>query len=225
MMRLLCGLGLGLQLLACSAGLVFAADGQATAVVQELTEKIYRTLQEECRSIQEKPERLYTLVDQVLSPHADLHRMSQWVLGWHWRDMSEDQRREFQLQFRRLLVRTYATAIQTVSPENIHFLPPRAAGGDDQATVRTLITQPGERRVEIDYVMQRKSGDWLVYDVRVEGVSLVTNYRTTFGEQIRAQGVAGVLDALARRNREGMTEETAKHIRSLQSGACAAAAR
>jgi phospholipid transport system substrate-binding protein len=223
MMRRIYSVGIGLQLLACTAGPVFADASEALAVVQELTEEVYQTLQAECRSIQEEPERLYTLVEQVLSPHADLRRMSRWVLGRYWRDMNERQRREFEGQFRQLLVRTYATAIQTVSRENIHFLPPRGGGGGDKAIVRTEIRPPGEPVVGIDYAMHREPRGWLVHDVRVEGVSLVASYRTTFGEQIRAKGAAAVIDALEQRNRQEMSEETAGHIRSLQAQACAAA--
>jgi phospholipid transport system substrate-binding protein len=77
--------------------------------------------------------------------------------------------------------------------------------------------------VGIDYAMHREPRGWLVHDVRVEGVSLVASYRTTFGEQIRAKGAAAVIDALEQRNRQEMSEETAGHIRSLQAQACAAA--
>jgi phospholipid transport system substrate-binding protein len=122
-------------------------------------------------------------------------------------------------------VRTYATAIQTVSPENIHYLPARDTGRINQATTRTQIRRPGEPVVAIDYAMYRKDNRWLVYDVRVEGVSLVTNYRTAFAEQIDDRGVAGLIDDLQRQNRQQMTEDTMRQIRSLQSRSCESGAQ
>lgn len=192
----------------------------AETVVRQLTERIYRVLLEQCDAIQAQPERLYSLVDGVLLPHADLEKMSQWVLGKYWRQADAAQRRDFEQQFWQLLVRTYATAIQTVAPENIHYLPTRDAGRADRAVVRTEIRQPGEAAIAIDYPMYRKLDRWLVYDVRVEGVSLVTNYRTTFADEIRGRGVPGLIAALKRQNQASMTADTADHIRSLQARHC-----
>jgi phospholipid transport system substrate-binding protein len=225
MNRLVCLLAIGLHLLLCPSGAAGANGAQAEAVVRDLTDTVYRTLHRECRAIQAQPEHLYALVDHILLPHADLRKMSQWVLGKYWRRADEAQREAFQRQFRQLLVRTYATAIQTVSPENIHYLPPRDSGRVGQATVRTEIRPPGEPAVAIDYAMYRKRDRWLVYDVRVEGVSLVTNYRTTFAEQMGDKGVAGLIAALQRRNREEMSAETARHIRGLQARSCDAGTR
>ena len=192
----------------------------AETVVRQLTDRIYRVLLEQCEAIQEQPERLYTVVDGLLLPHADLQKMSQWVLGRYWREADAQQRREFEHQFWQLLVRTYAAAIQTVAPENIHYLPSRDMGRSDRALVRTEIRQPGEAVIAIDYPMYRKQEHWLVYDVRVEGISLVTNYRTTFADEIKDKGVSGLIASLKRQNQASMTADTAEHIRSLQARHC-----
>ncbi len=218
-------LGVGLCLLLQWAGLAQAAASDAETVVRELTHDIYRVLSEQCQTIQERPEYLYVLVDAILLSHADLGKMSQWILGKHWRDAKELQRGEFEQQFRQLLVRTYSTAIQTVAPENIHYLPVRGAGRPDRALVRTEIRQPGEAVIAIDYPMYRTQQRWLVYDVRVEGVSLVTNYRTTFAEEIRDKGLAGLIAELKLRNDEPLTAEAAARIRKLQVESCKRQAR
>lgn len=194
----------------------------AETVVRQLTERVYRVLLDECAPIREQPERLYALVDEVLLPHADLDKMTQWVLGKYWRQADDAQRRDFAQQFRQLLVRTYATAIQTVTPASIYYLPGRDTGRPDQALVRTEIRQPGEAAVAIDYLMYRKQGRWMVYDVRVEGVSLVTNYRTTFAEEIYAKGLPRVIASLKQQNQAPMAQETAQRIRDLQSRHCLA---
>lgn len=213
-------LAIGLCLSIQSGAVGQAASTDAEMVVRELTERVYQVLLEQCEAIQEQPERLYALVDGVLLPHADLERMSQWVLGKYWRQADLAQREDFEQQFRQLLVRTYATAIQTAAPENIHYLPARATGRSDQAVVRTEIRQPGEAVIGIDYPMYRKQERWLVYDVRVEGVSLVTNYRTTFAEKIAGSGVAGMIASLKQENQAPMTADTADHIRRLQARHC-----
>ena len=206
----------------------FSADSDfagAETVVRNLTHEIYSTLQSECRDIGAHPERLYSVVDQVLSPHADLDGMSRWVLGAYWRELDEGQRSRFEEEFGRLLVRTYGTAIQTVSPDDINYLPSRGEGRTGQATVRTQIQPAGEVAIRIDYAMHFSADSWLVYDVRVEGVSLVTNYRTMFAEQIRRVGVAGLIEALGRSNRQPLSAEVVERIRALQSRSCTAASR
>ena len=113
-----------------------------------------------------------------------------------------------------------ARPIQTVAPENIHYLPTRDMGHSDRTLVRTEIRQPGEAVIAIDYPMYRKQERWLVYDVRVEGISLVTNYRTTFADEIKDKGISGLIASLKRQNQASMTAETAAHIRSLQARHC-----
>jgi phospholipid transport system substrate-binding protein len=212
--------GISLYFLVQSAAVTQAVSSDAETVVRQLTDRVYRVLMDQCAPIQERPERLYSLVDAVLLPHADLERMSQWVLGRYWREADAEQRLDFEQQFRQLLVRTYATAIQTVTRENIYYLPARDTGRSDQAVVRTEIRQPGEAVIAIDYPMYRRQQRWLVYDVRVEGVSLVTNYRTTFAEQIRDKGLSGLLAALRQQNEAPMKADTAAHIRRLQAKNC-----
>ena len=211
---------ISLCLFVLSGGVSQPVSTDAETVVRQLTNRIYRVLLEQCEAIQEQPARLYTLVDGLLLPHADLQKMSQWVLGRYWRDADAAQRREFEHQFWQLLVRTYATAIQTVAPENIHYLPTRDMGRSDRALVRTEIRQPGEAVIAIDYPMYWKQERWLVYDVRVEGISLVTNYRTTFADEIKEKGVSGLIASLKRQNQASMTSDTAEHIRSLQARHC-----
>ena len=179
-----------------------SVPSDAEAVVRQHTNRVYRVLLEQCEAIQEQPARLYTLVDGLLLPHADLQKMSQWVLGRYWRDVDAVERREFEQQFWQLLVRTYATAIQMVTPENIHYLPTRDTGRADRALVRTEIRQPGEAVIAIDYPMYRKQERWLVYDVVIDGVSLITNYRSQFTAAIRRQGIDGLIASLADKNRQ-----------------------
>ena len=112
-----------------------------------------------------------------------------------------------------------------MAPEDIHYLPERDTGRPDRALVRTEVRQPGEAVVAIDYLMYQTQQRWLVYDVRVEGVSLVTSYRTTFAEEIRGKGLAGLVAALRQRNEKPLSAEVAARIRKLQVDSCKRRAR
>jgi len=219
MRAVLYSLGIILYLLYYPAGFVVASENAET-VIREATEEIYRALDEQCELIDHSPEYLYTLVDRLLIPRADLEKMSQWVLGKYWREADDKQRQVFVEQFRQLLLRTYATAIQMANLEDIHYLPQRESVKPDRATVRTEIQRPGEAVVSLTYALYQQHGVWLVYDIQVDGVSLVSSYRTTFSSEIRSKGLEALLESLRKKNSEAMTEATANQIRSRKSGSC-----
>lgn len=213
---------LGLALcLACWAGsLARAVDTDAELVIRQATEEIYEALDQQCAIFEQQPEYLYTLVDRILMPHADMERMSRWVLGKYWRDTNDDQRREFIEQFRRLLVRTYSTAVQLASLQEIFYLPARDSARPERATVRTEIKRAGSATLSVYYLLYGTDHRWLVYDIQVDGVSLVNNYRTVLAEEVRDKGFAGMLRSLQEKNRQPMTADTAEQIRSRRSPAC-----
>ena len=220
MKNIACSLVIGLGLVCHSFGLANAAGADPETIVRQATAEIYRALDEQCETIQREPEHLYALVDSILMPHADLHRMSQWVLGKYWRDASDSQRREFIEQFRQLLIRTYSTAVQLASLEDISYLPTREGTRSDRTTVRTEINRPGNATVAVFYLVYQTGGDWFVYDIQVDGVSLVNNYRTTFAEEIRGKGFSGLIDSLQQKNRQPMSADTAEQIRARKAAAC-----
>jgi phospholipid transport system substrate-binding protein len=204
--------------------LLFAGFAQASvespeAVVRQASENIYRALLQECPPVSQHPERLFVLVDEILLPHADFRRMSRLVIGKHWKRASEEQRQQLMQEFRMLLVRTYATAVQELSPENIRYLPERASSKPDKAVVRTEVRQPGEPVLPINYHMYKKDGHWLVYDVRIEGISLIVNYRNSFAVEIKAKGMQGLIDALKQKNQRQLLK-TAGNAQPSQADTC-----
>jgi len=215
----LCSLCVGFILFGQSGGFVVANEA-ADAVIRKATEDIYHALEEDCELLGESPEHLYVLVDRLLIPHADFTRMAQWVLGKHWREADEQQRRGFVEQFRQLLIRTYSTAIQLATPDDIQYLPQRESARPDRAAVRVEIRRPGEAVVMLTYSLYQEHGVWLVYDILVDGVSLVSSYRTTFADEIRLRGFQGLLDAIRSKNNEAMSASTADDIRSKRIGRC-----
>lgn len=174
------------------------------AMVQQTADNMLSKLKEERALIESEPSRIYELVNQIVLPHFDFEYMSQLVVGKHWRKSSAQQRAAFVTEFRTLLVRTYATSLNQYIDQEIIYLPSRNKADSEEATVRTEIEQPGTFPIPIDYKVHIKDAEWLVFDVVIDGVSMVTNYRTTFAKEIRAGGLDALIASLAERNEKGM---------------------
>lgn len=195
---------LGLLMLALGGGAVWAAVRPPQEIVQDTSARMIDALRANRETLRRDPNRLYGLVDQIVLPNFDFELMSRWVLGRAWQQATPDQRRHFTEEFRTLLVRTYAKALLEYSDEEIRVLPlPNAADGND-VTVRTEVRPKTGQPIQINYSMQLRENAWKVYDVIVDGVSLVTNYRSTFASQIRSSGMDAVIADLRQRNAQSV---------------------
>jgi phospholipid transport system substrate-binding protein len=144
----------------------------------------------------ENPSELYKLVDELLLPHFDVRYAGYLVLGKHWKTASAEQRDRFVNVFYRFLLQSYANGILEFEQGAIVVLPPENEQGDKRAVVKTETRMDDGSEVPINYSMRRTSKGWLVYDVRIEGVSYVQNYRNQFNAEIAALGVDAVIDRL-----------------------------
>lgn len=176
-------------------------------MVQETTNKITNVLRAEQEKIKADPNHLLAVVDNIVAPHFDFERMSSWVLGKYWRTAKADEKSRFASEFRTLLVRTYAKALNDNYDKQIDMLPTRERGDGKKVTVRTEVQQGGGFPIPIDYKMHVKGDAWKVYDVSVDGISLVANYRTSFAKEIRKDGINKLIDRLADRNKSNEPEE------------------
>lgn len=195
------GFVVGLALLA--GGNVLAAVSPQE-LVQRTAEEMLTKLRVEKQVIEQHPERIYELVNQIVLPHFDFERMSSWVLGKHWRTATPAQKERFMTEFRTLLVRTYAKSLSEYTDSKISYLPMRPSPQEDQVKVRTEVDQPGGFPIPIDYELRRQGDTWKVIDVTIDGVSLVTNYRSTFATQIRQDGLDKLITVLAERNQRNL---------------------
>jgi phospholipid transport system substrate-binding protein len=185
------------------AAAAWAQPEEPGALVRETSDRMLAVLKEQRDVIKAEPARLYGLVDEIVLPHFDFERMSRWVLGKHWRQASAEQQREFVNQFRTLLVRTYGTALLEYTDQQVKFLPVRISADGRDATVRTEVVKPGAPAIPINYSMYLGDHGWKVYDVVIDGISLVSNYRTTFAAEIRNHGIDALIRRLADRNATG----------------------
>ena len=145
--------------------------------------------------------KILDLVEAKVLPHFNFTRMTRLAMGKNWNKATPQQQEELVKEFRTLLVRTYSNALSTYSDYKIKVEPLRSKAGDTDTTVKTKVMQDNGQPVDIDYSMEKTGDGWKVYDVTVAGVSLVTNYRSTFNSQIREGGVEKLLKTLGDKNR------------------------
>jgi phospholipid transport system substrate-binding protein len=186
-----------------------AALAAAPARAQEMPDvMVKRIAQDVLASVKADPliqagneARIREVVEAKLLPNFDFTRMTTLAMGKNWRTATPEQQKRLTDEFRSLLVRTYSGALAQYRNETIDYKPLRMNPGDTDVTVRTLVVRPAGSPVQIDYSMEKKADVWKCYDVVVAGVSLVTNYRDEFNEQIKNGGVDGLIGTLAGRNK------------------------
>ena len=171
-----------------------------TAVVRDTAEKVLNSLRTD-RARYQDDQALFQLVRDVVFPRIDRERTAQWVLGANWRTATPAQREQFIAEFSDLLLRTYGTALRQYDSEKLNYLPTQAAAGADRVTVRTEIIRPDGPKVSVDYLLTNRSGEWKVYDIIIENVSMVVTYRSEYAAIIKRDGMDGLLKQLADRNR------------------------
>jgi phospholipid transport system substrate-binding protein len=176
-----------------------APDMQIKTLTNELIEIVKQDKDGNQKKVNE-------LVEAKVLPHFDFSRMSALAMGRNWPAASAEQQKALTDEFRTLLVRSYASALSTYRNQAIAFKPLRAAAADTQVTVRTQFKQPGIEPINIDYSMEKTTSGWMVYEIAVAGVSLVTNYRETSNAEIRASGVDGLIKSLISKNRPAQAQ-------------------
>lgn len=145
-------------------------------------------------------------VHMVIYPHADFDLISSLVLGKMWKEASPVEKDGFKREFQTLLIRTYSRAFIEFKDWSIRFLPVNPEEDERKVVVKTEILQPGLQPIAVNYRMLNNRGEWKVYDIMIEGVSLVTNYRTSFKNEVERTGsLQEVINQLAKRNTEALS--------------------
>ena len=142
------------------------------------------------------------LVEAKVLPHFNFQHMTALAMGKDWRKATPEQKKRLSEEFKTLLVRTYSNALTGYRDQTIRYKPVKMQPGDDEVLVRTEIVQPGNKPIQLDYALEKLDDGWKVYDVVVAGVSLVTNYRDTFSQEVRANGVDGLVQMLVAKNKQ-----------------------
>jgi len=171
-------------------------------LVREVSDDVLTIVRKD-RSIQSGDTRkVIDLVEDKVLPHFNFRRMTMLAVGKDWRAATPEQQARLIDAFRTLLVRTYSNALTQYRDQTIQYKPLKFAETDTSVRVQTEVRQAGAQAISIDYSLEKTADGWKVFDVVVAGVSLVTNYRGTFAQEIRVGGVDGLIRSLEQKNRD-----------------------
>jgi phospholipid transport system substrate-binding protein len=145
------------------------------------------------------------LAEAKVLPHFDFERMTRLAVGRSWNQASPEQKQALTKEFRTMLVRTYSSSLSQYRNQTIDVKPAKVGPNDKDAIVKTAVVQQGGPPIPIDYAMEKMDSGWKVYDVVIDGASLVTTYRGTFNDQVQKGGIDGLLKTLQDRNASGGT--------------------
>lgn len=191
---LLCLAALALSGMAVAAGAKSTPETLIQSTSEDMLDVIARTRDRA---------QLLQAVETKVAPHFDFAHMTRLALGQSWQQATPAQQEELAKEFRTLLVRTYTNAFATLKERKATIkLAPAAAGTQKEVTVKTRLTPASGQSISIDYSMESAAAGWKVFDVMVDGVSLVTSYRDSFATEVRNSGVAGLIKTLAEKNRK-----------------------
>lgn len=186
------------------AGFVFSvayAQEAPDTLVQRVTDDVLDIIRKD-KDIQNGDTRkVIELVDKKVLPHFNFSHMTALALGKDWRKANPQQQQHLTAEFKTLLVRTYANALTGYKNQKVVYKPVKMAPTDSDVLIRTEVLQPGSKPVQLDYSLEKQESGWKVYDVVVAGISLVTNYRDQFGQEVRTGGIDGLIASVAAKNK------------------------
>ena len=179
---------------------VFAGLGP-DELIRKTADDVISALKSDEGSKNINKKKLYQLAEEKILPSFDFERISRLVLGKAWRKATDLQKKQFKIEFRSLLLRTYSIALSKYKDQGIEIKPMRMKPADEIVIVKTEIVQGGAQPIKVNYALAKDADSWLVFDIVIEGVSLVTNYRSQFSSVIRSGGMDSLNKRLAKKNK------------------------
>ena len=177
------------------------AEAAPDAVIKDLAQEVTTIIKQEHSKNSDK-KTLAAAVDARIMPHFDFMRMTKLAVGKEWRSATPDQQKALIDQFHTLLINTYSNAIASYKNQPIEVLPLSGGSDSGQVMVHSRIIQTDKEPITIDYRMEKTGKGWMIFDVSVEGISLVTNYRSTFQTEISNAGIPGLIKLLTDKNKK-----------------------
>lgn len=172
-------------------------------LIYQITQETYVYVNQDASLQKGDTTKLIEWAEKSILMNFDFNRMTRLAVGKDWRQTTPDQKKLLVQEFRRLLVRTYANAFISVNKnQTIEYKPFKMNGDETEVVVKTLIVKPGAKPLDVNFSLEKSSDSWKVYDITVAGVSLITNYRESFAQEINANGVDGLIKMLTDKNRQ-----------------------
>lgn len=198
-------LALGLSL-GVVFGVVFAplaqANGRPDEMARNATEEVVNIVRQDRDIRAGNKKKIHALVEAKILPHFDFEHMTRLAVGKNWREASVAQQSALTEEFKAMLVRTYAASISSIIDYKFEYKPLRMNPGDSEVVVSFEASKSGSPAIPVDYRVEKQAAGWKVYDIMVDGVSLITVYRNSFNKEIKKGGVDGLIDTLRRRNQK-----------------------
>lgn len=198
-MKLLFSLFLALFVSATAA---LAEEVAPDALVKGVTTDVLAIVHQDKELQNGNSKRVIELVETKVLPHFDFSHMAALALGREWKKASPEQKKRLTEEFRALLVRTYSNALTAYKNQTVVYKPFKLQPGETDVVVKTEVRQQGAQAIPLDYSLEKQGDSWKVYDVIVGGISLVTNYRESFAQEVRGGGIDGLIQSIASKNRQ-----------------------
>ena len=187
-------------LLACVSLGVQANMPEPEALIRNTVDEVLAIVRQDKDIQAGNKKKVNELVDAKVLPHFNFTHMTKLAVGKNWRNATPEQKKNLEIEFRNLLVRTYTTAFTTYQDQEVEVKPLKMANDATEVTMKTFILNKGKQPLPVNYDMEKTASGWKVYDLSIEGVSLVTNYRGTFAEQIQKSGNDGLIKTVVEKN-------------------------
>ncbi len=204
---------------------LFMANTQAQANIQPPDEllkvatiKMLHSINDSRAEIKKSPDKLTSLVEEIILPHLDFITASKMVMGKYWRRAEKEQKIKFIRQFRLLLLRFYSSALteylsgrdKDLKDDLIQYFPIKLKDGETTLTVRAEIMPESGKAIPIYYRMHLTKKGWKIYDVSVEGISMITTYKNNFATQFRTDGIDALIASLEEKNKNLLVNNAKK---------------
>jgi phospholipid transport system substrate-binding protein len=189
-----------LALLLLIAFPVFAQEQNPEELVKKITQDVMAAIKSDKQLAAGDKQKALKLAEEKILPHVDFDEATRLAVGRAWAQASPEQKKKLVTEFRNMLVRTYSSAIQAYEGQEMKVLPLRMKPGETDVTVRNQFIRSGQKPVSLDYSMRKTDQCWKIYDIVVEGISLVLTYRSEFDAVVKQDGVDGLIKRLAQKN-------------------------
>jgi phospholipid transport system substrate-binding protein len=189
----------------CLSGSVATAAAQQLSpeqLVQKVTEEVLVSIKSDKQLAAGDKQKALKLAEQKVLPYIDFEEATRLAVGRAWSQATPEQKKKLVSEFRNMLVRTYSNAIEAYEGQTLKVLPSRGGKQDakDEATVRAQFVRAGGKPLPIEFQMRKAGETWKVYDIAVEGISLVLTYRSEFDSVVKQEGVEGLIKRLTQKN-------------------------
>jgi phospholipid transport system substrate-binding protein len=192
------------------AAVVAAQELAPDQLVQKITDEVLAAIKSDKQLAAGDKQKAIKLAEEKVLPYIDFEHATRLAVGRAWSQASTEQKKRLVSEFRNMLVRTYSNAISAYQGQTLKVLPARGKQDPEDTTVRTQFVRAGGQPLPIEFHMRQADKTWRVYDIVVEGVSLVMTYRSEFDAVVKQEGVDGLIKRLAQKNTPAAVGGSAK---------------